>query len=194
MSNAPDSLFAVILAGGRATRMGGSDKGWIPLRGKPLICHVQERLAPQVDRLLINANRNLARYQALAPIVRDTLADYPGPLAGILAGLDAAESDWVLFVPCDTPFLPLDLAQRLCAARTPECEVVVAHDGEWLQPAVALIKRSLRASLADTLAAGERRVDRWYARHAMVLADFSDCPHAFDNLNSPDELARHETD
>ncbi|MBZ6065239.1 molybdenum cofactor guanylyltransferase MobA [Aeromonas schubertii] len=193
MSNAPDTLIAVILAGGRATRMGGSDKGWIPLRGKPLICHVQERLAPQVDGLLINANRNLARYQALAPVVSDTLGDYPGPLAGMLAGLEAATSEWVLFVPCDTPFLPRDLVSRLQAARTPECEVVVAHDGEWLQPVVALVKRSLRGSLAATLAAGERRIDRWYARHTMVLADFSDCPHAFDNLNSPDELARHDS-
>ncbi|QFI54145.1 molybdenum cofactor guanylyltransferase MobA [Aeromonas simiae] len=192
MSNTPDPLSAVILAGGRATRMGGQDKGWVPLAGKPLIQHVLERLAPQVDELVINANRSLEQYSQLAPVVSDRLPDYPGPLAGMLAGLERAHHDWVLFVPCDTPFLPTDLAARLCQARTPGCDVVVAHDGHWLQPVVALVRRALAPDLALALAEGERKIDYWFARHHMVQADFSDCPHAFDNLNRPEDIAQHE--
>ncbi|MGL4250738.1 MAG: molybdenum cofactor guanylyltransferase MobA [Aeromonas sp.] len=194
-SESPSSLFpvsAVILAGGRATRMGGADKGWVELAGRPLIDHVLGRLRPQVDEILINANRSEARYQALAPVIRDDNDDYLGPLAGMQAGLAAAAHDWVLFVPCDGPALPLDLMSRFRAALTPDSELVVAHDGDWLQPVVALLHRSLLPSLSAALAEGERKIDIWFARHHMAVVSFADQPDAFINLNSPAELAAYE--
>ena len=185
-------VSAVILAGGRATRMGGDDKGWVPLAGKSLIEHVLDRLRPQVDEVLINANRSQARYRQLAPVIGDAQADFQGPLAGMLAGLTAARHDWVLFVPCDGPALPRDLMARFRAAVTPDTELVVAHDGEHLQPVVALLHRALLPSLRQALAEGERKTGAWFARHRMAVVPFADLPDAFVNLNSPDELAVYE--
>lgn len=185
-------VSAVILAGGRATRMGGEDKGWVALAGRPLIDHVLERLCPQVDEVLINANRSQTRYQALAPVISDDNNDYLGPLAGMQAGLAAAHHDWVLFVPCDGPALPHDLMSRFRAALTPDTELVVAHDGDWLQPVVALLHKSLLPSLTLALAEGERKIDIWFARHRMAVVNFADQPDAFINLNSPAELAAYE--
>lgn len=185
-------VSAVILAGGRATRMGGEDKGWVALAGRPLIDHVLERLRPQVDEVLINANRSQDRYQALATVISDDNPDYLGPLAGMQAGLAAAHHDWVLFVPCDGPALPHDLMSRFRTALTPDTELVVAHDGDWLQPVVALLHRSLLPSLTHALAEGERKIDIWFARHRMAVVSFADQPDAFINLNSPAELAAYE--
>ena len=185
-------VSAVILAGGRATRMGGDDKGWVPLAGKSLIEHVLDRLRPQVDEVLINANRSQTRYQALAPVIGDGNDDFQGPLAGMQAGLAAARHDWVLFVPCDGPALPLDLMTRFRAAITPDTDLVVAHDGEHLQPVVALLRRALLPSLRQALAEGERKTGAWFARHRMAVVPFADLPDAFVNLNSPDELAAYE--
>ncbi|EPC3542532.1 molybdenum cofactor guanylyltransferase MobA [Aeromonas hydrophila] len=185
-------VSAVVLAGGRATRMGGADKGWVELAGRPLIDHVLERLRPQVDEILINANRSQARYQALAPVIGDDNPDYLGPLAGMQAGLAAARHDWVLFVPCDGPALPRDLMARFRTALTPATELVVAHDGDWLQPVVALLHKSLLPSLSAALTEGERKIDIWFARHQMAVVSFADQPDAFINLNSPDELAAYE--
>ncbi|KTA86133.1 molybdenum cofactor guanylyltransferase MobA [Aeromonas salmonicida] len=185
-------VSAVILAGGRATRMGGEDKGWVKLAGRPLIDHVLARLRPQVDEVLINANRSQTRYQALAPVISDDNNDYLGPLAGMQAGLAAAHHDWVLFVPCDGPALPHDLMSRFRAALIPDTELVVAHDGDWLQPVVALLHKSLLPSLTHALAEGERKIDIWFARHKMAVVSFADQPDAFINLNSPAELAAYE--
>lgn len=188
------SASAVILAGGRATRMGGDDKGWVPLAGRPLIEHVLERLRPQVDEVLINANRSEARYRALAPVIGDGNGDFLGPLAGMRAGLSAAHQDWVLFVPCDGPALPLDLMARFRAAlaEQPTAELVVAHDGSHLQPVVALLHKSLLPSLQQALAQGERKTGAWFTRHRMAVVSFVDQPDAFINLNSPSELAEYE--
>lgn len=188
------SVSAVILAGGRATRMGGDDKGWVPLAGRPLIEHVLERLRPQVDEVLINANRSEARYRALAPVIGDGNGDFLGPLAGMRAGLSAAHQDWVLFVPCDGPALPLDLMARFRAALAaqPTTELVVAHDGAHLQPVVALLHRSLLPSLQQALTQGERKTGAWFTRHRMAVVSFVDQPDAFINLNSPSELAEYE--
>ena len=172
--------------------MGGEDKGWVALAGRPLIDHVLARLRPQVDEVLINANRSQARYQALAPVISDDNNDYLGPLAGMQAGLAAARHDWVLFVPCDGPALPLDLMSRFRTALTPDTELVVAHDGDWLQPVVALLHKSLLPSLTAALAEGERKIDIWFARHNMAVVSFADQPDAFINLNSPAELAAYE--
>jgi molybdenum cofactor guanylyltransferase len=185
-------VSAVILAGGRATRMGGDDKGWVPLAGQPLIVHVLDRLRPQVDEVLINANRSEERYRALAPVIDDGNGNFLGPLAGMQAGLAAARHDWVLFVPCDGPGLPMDLMSRFRAALTPDIELVVAHDGSHLQPVVALLHKSLLPSLRQALAEGERKIACWFARHRMAVVSFVDQPDAFINLNDQTELAAYE--
>ncbi|MDW5378053.1 molybdenum cofactor guanylyltransferase MobA [Halomonas sp. HP20-15] len=182
-----EAITALVLAGGRGRRMGGIDKGWAIYRQRPLIEWVLSRLSGQVEHILINANRSRAAYEALGwPVVGDRSGGYQGPLMGIWSGLCAAETPWVLVVPCDTPCLPQDLVERLRASLgAHDHDIAVAHDGERSQPVVALMRRSLAADLERALAAGERKVERWYARHACLSVDFSDCPEAFANINSP---------
>lgn len=185
-----DQVTAVVLAGGMARRMGGVDKGWMELNGKPLIRHVLETVQPQVKSCLINANRSLDAYGTLGmPVVCDLEGDFQGPLMGIATGLYHANTDWVLFVPCDSPYLPPNLVGRLLSKAEEGAEIVVAHDGQRLQPVVSLIKRDLLDSLQATLVKGERKIDRWYALHNMVTADFSDHKEAFVNVNRKDDLA-----
>lgn len=186
------TLTGVILAGGRARRMGGIDKGLVEVAGRPLIAHVIDAIEPQVDRLMINANRNLESYQAFGyPVIADQLDDFQGPLAGMASALDAATSDLVLCVPCDSPLLPHDLAARLLDARTAaDADIAVAFC-DRLQPVFALLRRVLLPDLRTALVAGERKIDRWYDRHNMVTVDFSDRPQGFLNINTPaqrDEL------
>lgn len=192
------SLSALILAGGRAQRMAGCDKGLAELQGKPMICHVIERLQPQLDLIRINANRNQSTYAALGVIDRaseaksvpytvisDSLSGFQGPLAGIAEGLQQCPTEWMLVVPCDTPLLPTDLVERMVQQlQQVNAEIAVAHDGQRLQPVVALIKRSLHSSLLDYLAAGDRKIDRWYVMHDYCEVCFSDQPQAFLNINS----------
>ncbi|MDR5906110.1 molybdenum cofactor guanylyltransferase MobA [Franzmannia qiaohouensis] len=180
-------LSGVILAGGQGRRMGGCDKGLSTFLGRPLVVHVRERLAPYVEEVVINANRHLEEYQALGcRVVSDREAGYQGPLMGIWSGLLAARQAWVVVVPCDTPALPMDLVPRLWQG-IGEHDIAVAHDGERAHPVVALMRRELADDLATALAAGERKIDRWYTRHAECYVDFSDCPDAFANLNNPEQ-------
>lgn len=183
---APD-VTAVVLAGGRATRMGGQDKGLVTVAGKPMIAWVLEALAPQAGRRLINANRNLDAYAAFGcEVVPDTEAGFLGPLAGLAAALAVARSDFVLTVPCDSPLLAPDLAERLHAASLQSgADIAVAHDGERLQPVFALYRREVAPSLATYLAGGGRKIDRWYAAHSLVEVDFSDRRESFLNVNDP---------
>lgn len=183
-------VTAVVLAGGMARRMGGVDKGWMELNGKPLVKHVLDIVSPQVERCLINANRSLTAYGTLSkPVISDLEGDFQGPLMGIATGLYHAATDWVLFVPCDGPYLPDDLVSRmLLQAESQGAEIAVAHDGKRLQPVVSLIKRELLDSVRATLAEGERKIDRWYAMHNVVTVDFSDHPKAFINVNRRDDL------
>ena len=181
-------VTAGILTGGRGSRMGGIDKGWVELDGKPLIRHLLERLQPQTGHILINANRNLDNYVALGyPVVRDRLDGFQGPLAGFAALLNACEDGWLAVTPCDSPLLPEDYLQRLLTAaeQTPEARIIVAHDGERIQPVHALIARDLLNDLEAFLQSGERKIDLWYDRHPWVAADFSDRPETFVNLNRP---------
>ncbi len=181
-------VTAGILTGGRGSRMGGIDKGWVELDGKPLIRHLLERLQPQTGHILINANRNLDDYVALGyPVVRDRLDGFQGPLAGFAALLNACEDGWLAVTPCDSPLLPEDYLQRLLTAaeQTPEARIIVAHDGERIQPVHALIARDLLNDLEAFLQSGERKIDLWYDRHPWVAADFSDRPETFVNLNRP---------
>ncbi|NGX14944.1 molybdenum cofactor guanylyltransferase MobA [Wenzhouxiangella sp. XN24] len=187
-------VTAVILAGGRATRMGGTDKGLVELCGRPMIEHVLAALEPQVEHMVINANRNLERYAAFGrPVVTDADGAFLGPLAGLSAGLGAATTDLVLTVPCDCPLLVPDLAHRLHAAmQQQDAEIAVPFDGERLQPVFALVQRKLADSLAAYLAAGDRKIDLWFARHRLARVDFSDCPENFVNVNDPAERSALE--
>lgn len=186
------SITAVILAGGKARRMGGQDKGLVELAGRPLIEHVIARIEPQVSRILINANRNTGQYARYGyPVVSDTLSDFQGPLAGFLAAMQRVESDFILTIPCDGPSLPDDLVSRLYNARqAAQAEIAVAHDGNRMQPVYALITTQLQGSLAAFLAAGERKIDRWYGQHNTVSVDFSDAPETFLNINTLEERDR----
>lgn len=188
----PMQVSGLILAGGQGRRMGGRDKGLEPFAGLTLIGHALKRLRPQVTELLINANRNLEAYARLpGRVITDREGGFQGPLMGIWSGLCAAECPWVAVVPCDSPALPEDLVSRLSAKRG-ACDIAMAHDGVRLHPVVALIRRELAEDLGTALAAGERKIDRWYARHRCCQVDFSDCPEAFANLNTEQDKARLE--
>lgn len=184
------SVTGVILAGGQGRRMGGEDKGWVVFRGQPLIHHVMQCLSAQVDHLVINANRSIARYQGLGvSVLTDLDTGFQGPLMGMATGLYHAQTDWVLCVPCDTPDLPSDLAVRLWqAAQSAQAPIAAAHDGERLQPAVVLLQRDLLPSLQRFLAEGGRKVERWLSLSHYVTVSFP-ASH-FINLNSPEDLER----
>ncbi|NUX56978.1 molybdenum cofactor guanylyltransferase MobA [Paraburkholderia youngii] len=199
MSIPREQITGLVLAGGRGTRMGGVDKGLQPLRGEALAAHVLRRLAPQTGPLMISANRHADIYAALgapyrATVVADTLPDFPGPLAGMLAGLRAAGTAYLLSVPCDSPWLPADLAARLADAldaNHADIVTVTTIDirGETtLHPVFALMRTAVADDLAAFLAAGERKVRAWYARHKTVEVVFAD-ERAFYNANSLQELA-----
>ncbi|WP_312142315.1 molybdenum cofactor guanylyltransferase MobA [Pantoea septica] len=182
------ALTGVILAGGQGRRMGGQDKGLVLFRGIPLYQHVLQRLRPQVDIVMISANRNLDRYQSSGyRVISDTLPDYPGPLAGMLSGLQAAQTEWVAFCSCDTPFVPIDYVAQLEQHRA-EAPAVWARSAERDHPALALLHRSLEAPLADYLRRGERRLMQFLREqggHAMTI---SQDDAAFRNVNTPDDL------
>jgi len=173
--------------------MGGVDKGWIELAGRPLIAHVLARFVPQVSEVVISANRNLERYAGLghAVVTDDAPGDFCGPLAGLLAALARARFDLVCTVPCDSPAVPTDLVVRLRnALRDAAADVAVARTADRVHPVVALYRRELHLSLSACLAAGERKVQTWQARQRSVQVTFDDDPGAFDNINTSDDLAR----
>lgn len=189
-------ITGIILAGGRGTRMGGRDKGLVALADRPLVAHVADRLRPQVDTIVISANRNRERYAGLGyPVVADATPDFSGPLEGIASAGAVAHTAWLLVTPCDTPHLPADLAERLLAACAAEHRpLAVAHDGVRLQPLFLLLRRELLVDLGVFLAGGGRAVYRWLDSQQPAQADFSACPAAFENLNAPgddDRLAAH---
>jgi len=185
----PKSITGVVLAGGRGSRMGGEDKGLVMLHGRTMVEHVIARLRPQVEHLLISANRNRERYATLGcAVVPDLLGDYQGPLAGMAAALQAATTPYVVTVPCDSPLMATDVVARLAQALVRDgADISVAHDGTRTHPVFLLMKRSLLPSLLEFLNAGERKIDRWFAQHRVATADFHDCPESFVNVNDPDE-------
>lgn len=189
---APD-ITGLVLAGGRASRMGGVDKGLQTHRGMPMALYTLLRLQRQVGVVMVNANRNLAAYEAMGVAVwPDALPDYPGPLAGMLAGLEHGETPWLLTVPCDTPDFPDDLAARLGQAVAEQgADIAMAatrEDGVLRnQPVFCLMRSMLMEDLMACLQAGERKIDRWTARHRCVSVEFDD-PAAFFNANTLDEL------
>jgi molybdopterin-guanine dinucleotide biosynthesis protein A len=188
-------ITAVILAGGRARRMHGADKGLVELRGRPLVDYSIAGLRPQVDRILVNANRNLARYREFGYLlIADSMEDYCGPLAGIASAMQAAGTPLLLTVPCDSPFLPARLLETLYRAMTEaDADISVAHDGKRLQQMYALLHCTLLPDLLDYLDNGGRKVDSWYAHHHMAVADFSSVADSFLNLNTPADMQALET-
>lgn len=201
MADGDDGLdiTGLVLAGGRGARMGGVDKGLQLLDGVPLARHALHRLLPQVQAAGISANRNLAAYAAFGvPVWPDTLQDYPGPLAGFLAGLTHCQTPLMVTVPCDTPFFPEDLVARLLAALvtdgTDMAMACAAENGTGLrpQPVFCLMRRSLASSLEDFITQGGRRAQDWTSRHrtSRVAFDRATDVNAFANANTPDELSR----
>ncbi len=192
--NAIDSetITAVVLAGGEARRMDRQDKGLIKLCGKPMVEHIINRLRPQVGNLIVNANRNNALYEAYDyPVISDMMEGYHGPLAGIASAMSVCKTDYLVTVPCDSPFVPADLVARLASSMYGN-DIAVANNGTRIQPVFSLLKKELLASLQAFLEAGERKIDRWFGQHSFTEVDFSDYPLAFMNINTPDELVEAE--
>ena len=185
----PANITGVILAGGRGRRMGGLDKGLALFAGRPLIEWVIDALAPQVGPLIISANRNLETYaQYGIPVLADAEPGFKGPLAGMASAMRAAQTDWILTVPCDGPLLPPDLAVRLIDAMTSApTDLAVATDGERIQPVYALLPTLLVDGLDEEVAAGLQKVEQWILSHRPALADFSDQRQAFSNINSVED-------
>ncbi|MEO5735315.1 MAG: molybdenum cofactor guanylyltransferase MobA, partial [Rubrivivax sp.] len=190
-----DAITGLILCGGRGSRMGGVDKGLQNHRGSTLAMHAMLRLGPQVGAVIVNANRNLGAYESMGvPVWPDPVADFAGPLAGWLAGLEHCDTPYLLTVPCDTPDFPLDLAQRLAEAlERDDAEIAMAasrepgeggESGELRsQPVFCLLKTTLLESLVAYLNSGGRKIDRWTATHRCVTVEFPD-PLAFFNANT----------
>ena len=193
MSITPHDITGLILAGGRGSRMGGVDKGLQNHQGLPLAMHALLRLTPQVGAVLINANRNLSAYESMGvPVWPDPMGDYPGPLAGWLAGLEHCETPYMVTVPCDTPGFPLDLVARLAQALVDaDAELAMAATREdgvvQVQPVFCLLKTTLLESLVAYLHDGQRKIDRWTAQHRVAEVAFDDAA-AFFNANTMAEL------
>ncbi len=182
------AISGLILAGGQGRRMGGVDKGLQLLRGKPMIEWVLERLAPQVDDIVINANQNRERYAQFGHrVVADDIAGFAGPLAGLHAGLKAVAHPLLVTVPCDSPFLPLNLVTKLHSSLG-QNDLAVAKTGEQPHPVFALVRRHCLESLEAFLAQGGRKIDAWYAALKVVEVSFDDEADAFRNINTLDEL------
>ena len=184
-------ISAIILSGGRATRMNSVDKGLIQLQQKPLVAHVIARLKPQVDEILINANREIMQYEAFGlPVLQDENMVFLGPLAGFSLGLQHGKHDYVLTVPCDSPLLPLDLAQRLMAALLERlADIVVASSDSNAHPVFCLMRKTVLPSLMDYLAKDNRKVSTWQKSLRYVEVDFQKSADAFVNLNTFEDLA-----
>jgi molybdopterin-guanine dinucleotide biosynthesis protein A len=193
MGIAREQITGLILAGGRGSRMGGVDKGLQNHQGLSLALHALLRLGPQVGNVMINANRNLGAYEAMGvPVWPDAMPDYPGPLAGLLTGLERCETPFLVSVPCDTPNFPQDLVARLGEALvSADAEIAMAaaiEDGTLrTQPVFCLLKCELLESLVRYMQGGQRKIDRWTAMHRCVVVEFDDAA-AFFNANTPGEL------
>lgn len=184
------SITGVILAGGQSRRMGGVDKGLLDFLGKPMVGHVIQRLAPQVDEILINANREVERYQAFGyPVIEDDIGEFAGPLAGLHKGMRMAKHPYVLMVPCDSPLLPLNLVKRLMHGLIErDADLAVAKTGAQAHPVFCLCRKALLPGLENFLANGGRKIDAWYSNLEVAEISFNNNAQAFANINTPEEL------
>src|SRR5262249_15834577 len=198
-TDVPPTL-GLVLAGGQARRMGGGDKALLKIGGQTILDRVLGRLSAYCEPIVVNANGDLARFAPWGrPIVADSIPDFAGPLAGILAGLDwaavrAPKIDWLASVPGDCPFLPKDLVPRLHAARAAEkLPLACARSGEWRHPVAGLWPVALRNDLRRALEHGLRKIEMWTGRHGVAVAAWSDKPlDPFFNINTPEDLAKAE--
>jgi molybdopterin-guanine dinucleotide biosynthesis protein A len=184
-------VTGIVLAGGQGRRMGGIDKGLVALGGRAMVEHVIERLSPQVGAILVNANQNAGQYAAFGhPVVADAVGGFAGPLAGLHAGMTVAATPFVVTVPCDSPFLPVDLVTRLAAGLAgANAQLAVARTFDQPHPVFALVRRDVLPHLSAFLQGGGRKIDLWYASLRVVEVSFDDCAEAFRNINTRDELA-----
>jgi molybdopterin-guanine dinucleotide biosynthesis protein A len=192
-----NDITAVVLAGGRGSRMGGVDKGLQNFNGTPLALHAALKIGLQVGQVLINANRNLSAYEAFGcEVVPDTDADFSGPLSGFMVGLERCTTPYLLTLPCDSPNFPSDLVSRLAAGfgvdtAAANVEIVMAAQGGRTEPVFCLIKTELLESLHQFMRAGGRKIDAWTAQHNTVMVNFDEPQYtgAFANANTLEELA-----
>ena len=186
-----ETITGVILAGGQSRRMDGNDKGMINVAGKPMIEHVIEKLNKQVGQLIINANRNHDFYSNYGyQVVADEIKGFKGPLAGMASCLRIINTPYMVTIPCDSPHIPDDLVERLYKNLVnDDADISVADNGERMQPVFTLMRKELLGSMLEYLESGERKIDRWFQRHKLAIADFSDKPDMFININSPEDLA-----
>ncbi|CAN5139776.1 molybdenum cofactor guanylyltransferase MobA [soil metagenome] len=185
------AITGVVLCGGRGSRMGGLDKGLIEFEGQTLAERAIARLSPQVGNVLVNANRHLDRYRGFGvPIVTDANPSFDGPLAGICAAWQACSTEWLACVPCDVPFFPLDLIDRLCTgiARHDTALVAMASNAGRLHPVLALMHRDTAPTLDAYLASGGRRASGWLDAAHVQIVDLQVADDALRNLNTPDDL------
>ncbi len=192
--NNQKTVTGVILAGGLARRMNNQDKGLINYKGRPMVSYAIAALIAVADQSLINANRNKEQYEAFGlPVIADQTDSFDGPLAGILTAMIHANTDVLLVMPCDSPLIKAEHLQKLLATRAEnDADVAVAFDGERLHPVFLAIKTSLKNSLQNYLASGQRKLDRWLEQQKMVKADFSNEPEIFININTLTELSELE--
>lgn len=184
------SISGIVLAGGLGRRMGGVDKGLMDFLGKPMVAHVINRLQPQVDEILINANREIEHYAAFGhKVIQDDITGFAGPLAGLHKGMSVARHPYVLTVPCDSPLLPMNLARRLMNALIQhDADLAVAKTGEQAHPVFCLCRKALLPNLESFLQQGGRKIDAWYSALEVIEVSFNENPQAFSNVNTPEEL------
>jgi molybdopterin-guanine dinucleotide biosynthesis protein A len=192
--NGKRRISAVILAGGQGRRMGSVDKGLVALQGRPMVAWVLERLRPQADEVLINANQNLEQYREFGvPVFSDAIGGFAGPLAGLHAGLAHAAHPLVVTAPCDSPFLPDDLVARLAdALEAADADLAVARTFEQSHPVFCLCRRAVLPHLEAFLSSGGRKIDRWYETLKVAPVQFDDQEAAFSNINTREELGCFE--
>ncbi len=188
------TVAGVILAGGLARRMNNQDKGLVHYKGHPLVSYAIAALSDVTDQIIINANRNRENYQAFGlPVVADQTDNFDGPLAGVLTAMIYTDADVLVVVPCDSPLIKAEHLQKLLAVRAENsADVAVAFDGVRLHPVVLAIKTSLKTSLENYLASGQRKVGYWLEQQKTVKADFSNEPEIFININTLTELSALE--
>jgi len=187
-------VTGVILAGGLARRMNNQDKGLVKYKGRPMVSYAIAALGAVADQTLINANRNREQYEKFGlPVVADQTDSFDGPLAGVLSAMIHTDADVLIVMPCDSPLIKADHLQKLLATRAEnDADVAAAFDGERLHPVFLAIKTSLKTSLQDYLASGQRRIDCWLEQQKMVKADFSNEPEIFININTLTQLSELE--
>jgi len=184
-----NEITAVILSGGRSSRMGGEDKGLVEFRTRPMISYVCDVIQDKVSKILISANRNHGVYQAYGEVVEDNLADFQGPLSGISAALNVCSTPYLFVLPCDSPLITSELIDEIIEGMADSsAEICVAHDGQTMHTTFALIKTDLNASLDEFLASGERKMALWYREKKLTRVDVSSHLEVLTNINRVEDL------